>query len=493
MTDTSCYKWLVGFLDLAKGTDVDDAKWEPFQRQFLNDENPLAVYNKSRQIAWSWTAAGKSLYRASQLGRKSLFLSINLNEAKQKLTYSREIMRALLPQANLPKIEVDNATEIAFANGGRIVSLPSKPPRGYPKYDIYADEFAHVGDDQNIYKGMLPVISKGGNLAMGSSPMGASGVFYDIFSQDRQPYPGYHRVSIPWWSVYAFCNDVPTAIVEAPKLTTAQRVERFGRDRIQLIYSSMLLEDFQQEYECLFVDEVTAWITWDEIKRAQRPDPFFCIISRNEGNDISDALRSIGNLQRELGKKAEKIFALGMDVGRTNNATEIFLIGVSESSDYTLRLAITLNNTSFELQEEVLRKIMRFIPLVGGLIDKNGIGMQLAEKMETGWPQLMQGAQFSQPSKVMWATNAKMVFQKGLVRLPTEREIGNQIHSIKRIVTASNNVVYDTARNEKHHADKWWALALALYVAVNAGNMSMQETSAPIFKGGISPVQGSQL
>ena len=45
-----------------------------------------------------------------------------------------------------------------------------------------------------------------------------------------------------------------------------ERVNLFGNERIRSIFENMLLEDFQAEYECLFIDESTAWITWDEIK-----------------------------------------------------------------------------------------------------------------------------------------------------------------------------------------------------------------------------------
>ncbi|HUS72937.1 MAG TPA: hypothetical protein VMY06_07695, partial [Sedimentisphaerales bacterium] len=41
-----------------------------------------------------------------------------------------------------------------------------------------------------------------------------------------------------------------------------------------------------------------------------------------------------------------------------------------------------------------------------------------------------------------------------------------QIHSIKKSVTASKNNVYDAERNAKHHADKFWGHALAVYAAM---------------------------
>jgi phage FluMu gp28-like protein len=59
----------------------------------------------------------------------------------------------------------------------------------------------------------------------------------------------------------------------------------------------------------------------------------------------------------------------------------------------------------------------------------------------------------------------KMLFQKRLIPIPKDRDLAYQIHSIKKTVTASRNLVFDTEKNEKHHADKFWALALAVSAA----------------------------
>ena len=81
--------------------------------------------------------------------------------------------------------------------------------------NVYLDEYAHVRDDVKIYTAALPVISKGEGrrlLRVGSSPMGASGRFWEIFEQKLRQYPGYTRKRTPWWQVWAFCDNVAEAI-----------------------------------------------------------------------------------------------------------------------------------------------------------------------------------------------------------------------------------------------------------------------------------------
>jgi len=55
--------------------------------------------------------------------------------------------------------------------------------------------------------------------------------------------------------------------------------------------------------------------------------------------------------------------------------------------------------------------------------------------------------------------------QRGEVPIPLERELSYQIHSIKKMISAGKHSVFDTTGNEKHHADKYWGLALAVYAA----------------------------
>ena len=59
-------------------------------------------------------------------------------------------------------------------------------------------------------------------------------------------------------------------------------------------------------------------------------------------------------------------------------------------------------------------------------------------------------------------------FSQQLYRLPADRELQAQIHSIRKITTAAKHSRFDCDANEKHHADKYWAFALAEH-AVDTG------------------------
>lgn len=456
-------QFLVDNLDWAGATGVDDARPEAFQLKLWSDEGVFRIENKSRQIAWSWALAADFLADAVLNGRDGIFVSINLEEAKEKIRYARSIYEHLRLDG-LPKLRRDAQFNLEFSNGARLTSLPSKPARGRARSNVGLDEFAHAQRDKAIYTGSLPVISKGGRLRIGSSPLGASGVFWEVYSQSLQPYPGYRRRATPWWHVYAFCMNVAEARRLASALTTAQRVDLFGNDRIQAIYANMPLEDFQQEYECLYVDESTAWITWNEIKAAQALIPDLDCYFAEARDALTPAIQETVEavLQAIAEGRIEQTLAIGIDIGRTRNTTEIYGVGISTAKSFPLRLALTLDNMKFDDQLAVVLLVAELLPAVSILIDQNGIGRNLAESAAAKYPTKVVPVDFTNETKRQWATDAKTLIQQHRTPLPVNKDLAYQIHSIKRIVTGSKNLVFDTARNEKHHADKFWAWALGL-------------------------------
>src|SRR5215208_4393744 len=445
---------LTEHLNLPNATGVEDAKWERFQVAHLNDDSTFRIENKSRQIAWSFIAAAEGVAEAVLDEQSSIFVSITLDEAKEKIRYARTVFENL-EGVNLPKIKSDNQLLLEFDNGARLISHSSRPPRGKARMNVYLDEFAHVKHDRQIYTAALPVISKGGRLRIGSSPMGASGVFWEIDTQSMRAYPGYTRRRTPWWEVEAFCLNVKEAKNLAPPILTGERVEMFGNDRIKAIYANMPLEDFQQEYEAEYVDEVTAWITWEEIKQNQDSE-LLCGIGqmRTKGMDRIDA--AINQLKQWLAeKKVETVFSGGMDIGRTRNTSELYLVGESTTKTYPLRLALTMDNTEFDDQQSVVANVMANLPVKKLLIDQTGIGRNLAENATKKFGQKVEGVDFTNATKQFWAGNTKMIMQQRKAPIPIDRELAYQIHSIKKLFTPSKNVVFDTDRNEKHHADKF--------------------------------------
>lgn len=453
--------FLLENLNLPKATGIENAVWEKFQVDELNNDAMFGIERKCRQVGWSFLIAARGIADAILDARSSVFNSINKSESQDKIRYAKAIYENLETPFALPKLIIDNRAELEFDNGARLVSTASA--RGIPNSNFFLDEAAWKKNAREIFTASVPIISKGGCFRMGSSTNGAGGIFWEIDTESFQSFPDFVRRATVWWEVEAFCVDIKNAIREAPYLETEERVRRFASPRLKTIFANSIIEDFQQEYEAVYVDETTAWITWAEIK-ANQQENLDCEISSERGK-IDKALQAVENVKGKIQRREiEPFFAVGGDIGRTRNTTDIGAVGRSTTDTFPLRLMITLDNCEFDDQLTVFKKVME-LPVSKMLIDKNGIGANLAENMEKAFPSRCEGALFTMESKKMWATGAKMYFQQQRVPIPVERDLGYQIHSIKRLVTPSKNLVFDTERNEKHHADKFWMLALALAAA----------------------------
>lgn len=444
----------------------------------LTDDSVLRAEVKSRQIAASFTFAAEAVANAVLFGISSMFQSINLDEAREKIIYARTIYDNLMI-GGLPRItKPDTTTTIGFDNGARIMSIPGTPHRGKARFWVYLDEWGHQKNDRANYRAGFPVISKGGKIRGASSPAGAGGLFWEIYRQALRPYAGYTRKATPWWEIQAFCNDTRQAYFEAPHMTTQNRVDKFGNERIKLIYENMPEEDFQQEYEIEFLDSVSAWIGWELIKRAQVNDlPHYHITNHDE---IEELIRKVK--ADILAGRIEGSFVGGLDIGRTRDLTEFCGLGRTTTGQLPLRIMISLANTPYEHQEHCMYRLITALPFTSVLIDRNGIGNQLAENLERLTGGVAQGVTFTNATKELWAVEAKVNFEKGLLLIPVYRDLAYQIHSIKKQITPAKNNVFDTARNEKHHADKFWGLALGIWAARAAG--------ANLLTVGVNPLAG---
>jgi phage FluMu gp28-like protein len=453
-------QFAVEFIDLPAAAHNDEAVWETFQIGFLNNDSRFGIDVKSRQIAWSFTAAVDA-YSDSRVdpGWPHVFVSINMDEATEKIRYLKSIWEATDPPAR-PKIIRDAATFIEFNDGSRFISHPCRPVRGKAGTRVYLDEMAHYreGVDRDIYLAALPATTKSkGYVRIGSSPLGAKGLFWEIATEGMKKWPGFTRRFIPWWQVKALCKDTKEAKLTAPQMLTQERINQFGAQALIEIFENMFLEDFQQEYECAWMDEVSAWITWEIIKQNQDEN-----LLHFTAKNVDDALALIPKIAETIVQgRIEPALVGGIDVGRKHDKSEFIALGKGPLGHLPVRMMVTLNNVKFDDQKDCFRQLITRLPFTQVLVDRNGLGMDLAENLEqTG---VAQGVDFTNATKELWAVKARVQAERNKTPLPMDRDLAYQIHSIKKYITAAKNTVFDNERNSEHHADKFWAWALAVY------------------------------
>ncbi|NPV30645.1 MAG: hypothetical protein HPY58_13560 [Firmicutes bacterium] len=469
-------RWLAtvsGFIQAATRVDDKPTKLYDYQIEFNECNARFRAVLKSRQTGFSFDFAAESLAKAHlKAEHTAIFVSYNLEDAKEKIRYAR-MLYDTMPLAWQKKLVTDNKTELEFKDSkgrrSRLISNPCREPRGKGKADVYLDELAFYRNARGIYVAAVPIITRGGGvLTIASTPLGKTGIFYEIIEGEAEKYPHFVRFRVPWWYCPDFCIDVSRARWEAEAMSTDERVREFGTEILKLIRESMDQESFQQEYECLFIDEATAYIPWDLILAAAKDE---------------DELEHYTDVESFLSYQAKGPLWAGYDVGRKRNASELIVLEQVGDRFYQ-RLMVTLDKTPFPEQRETLCRLLNGRADVRRLcIDATGMGIQLAEEMTAKYPSRVEGVTLMNQVKGELAPLTKIAFEERNIWIPYNRDLMQQIHSVKKFVTAAGNIRFDAEHDEKHHADKFWALALALHAADKARGTIFNPGAVALLRG----------
>lgn len=451
-----------------------------WQEDFITSTKQFISILKSRRTGFSFATALKGLSKALDPGRQKYvkqFVSYNESDALEKIRYAREFYESIPKWAKKPII-TENKSELEFldANGkttSRLISMPCRPPRGKGG-DISLDEFGIFlpNMSKTVYTAALYVISRGGNIEVGSTPLGCIGQFYEICT-DRKKYPAYQRFNVPWWFANALCKDVARAVKEAPAMNTAERVELFATNTLKEIFNNNVLEDFQQECECSFIDTAESYISLDEI--------YSCTPGMNGdiAAEISDKLPESGEVDSWIGKELkiynsvddmctkpynidkDGVLYIGYDIAKKRDATSIFVLGKLPDGRKKVYGYEELRAKDFEYQINCIRQLLKSLPIRRVCLDSTGMGSPIAERLEKEFGAKIEGILFNTESKEIMAQNIKIGLQRKEFILPNDKRLHHQIHSIRRIPTIGGHFRYDADRDENGHADSFWAFALA--------------------------------
>lgn len=459
--------------------DHKDIELDFWQDDFIRNRNRYISLLKSRQTGFSFVVAIKGLVKALDPARTQYtkqFVSYNEEDAQEKIRYARQFYDSI-PNRYKKKLVHQTATMLEFEDVGskttsRLISLPCRPPRG-KNGDVCLDEFAIYLPrlSKEIYTAASFCTLRRGCIEVGSTPLGTIGKFYEICT-NRESYPNFDRYFIPWWYAKVMCKDVRGAVQFAKDMETAERVERFGTDRLISLFQNSTLEDFQQECECVFIDSSASYISLELIyantpgrreedipANVEKDEDYFAAKRDVEIHCFKDADELILNYSPE--KYGSPLF-MGLDIGRTSDATVFYIIGVINGKKRSV-LRHEMRNADFDAQTAVLNKLMENLPIYRCCIDDGGIGRNLAENAHKRYGERAELYHFDLQSKEILAMGVRTGLERREYELDNDRDFHAQIHSIKRTPSSGGSFRYDAERNEKGHADSFWAWALASY------------------------------
>lgn len=430
--------------------DGEPITLDAYQINFLMTPARWRCVDKARQTGFSWIIGGEVAARcAVRDNYTGNFVSYNQDDSKEKIRYVQMIWDAFPSCFRTKKQTIRSKTQLAWENPmtgatSRAISYPSRAPRGKGG-DIYLDELAHYVHDEKVYSGSTALITRypRAQISVISTPAGSRGVFWAISTNESEKkYNQYYRMRVPWWLSQHYCKDVRAAAHDPViwTVSTEDRLQVYGKPTIFEQYEGLLLEDFQQEFECAYIDEAHSFYSWSLI------------------NSCTSELELY---EDSLGWKHSGTLRAGFDVGRKKDSSALVVTEDIDGHQF-VRYCQKWHRMPFEDQKAILDELMTDLPIQRLHIDATGIGMQLAESMvEEYGEERVYAENFTQQSKEMWAGDLKILMQKGNITLPKHRDLRNEIHSIRKIVGVGGKPRFDSDRNAKHHGDLYWALALA--------------------------------
>lgn len=380
-----------------------------YQLDWLLDDSRFKIGVKARQIGLSLTLGleglldvldGKPAYYVSRTERQSVYL---LEKFYRWLDLAIGVGLPL-------RVSYRSRTECRV-NDVDVKSLTSHAAgdEGYTG-NVYLDEFGLHENDEQIFRSLLPTISLGYKIRIVSRPFGQSNKFYEIFT-DAEKYPDWSRHTI----------DIHRAIKDGLPINIDELRRNFDD------------EGFRENYLCEFIDESTSYLPYSLIREC-----------------VGDALEKYdGGTQY-----------IGVDVGRKRDRTVIYVLSQLGDKFYTKRIE-RIEKETFGNQRARIRQIVQEENIRRGCIDATGLGMQLAEELQNEFG-FFEPVMFTNEIKERLAVRTKRVFEAKEIQIPDDQNLISAIHSIRKTVTATNNVRFDAQRTQEGHADEFWALALAL-------------------------------
>jgi phage FluMu gp28-like protein len=420
---------------------------EPFflgyQQAWSQDQHIMLLCEKSRQIGWTWTSAhgiarrhALKDYHLDTWGTSRDDLQAQL--AVQDCLKFANILHAGASDLGMQVLDSKGSSGhvLSFANSTKYYSLSSNPDAQAGKRgNRIADEFALNKDNRTLYGIMEPGVTWGGFIWVFSTHRGSDNYFNTMIQEAR--YKGnpkdwhVYRVTLQDALDCGFLYKLQCKLPESDKRMAMDEAAYF-----EFVKSKSADEEtFQQEYMCQPSDDSSAFISYDLMDGCKY------------GPGIDWQTVGTGDLY------------LGVDVGRTKDLT-VFWLEEKISGIRFVRDIITMQDATFDAQEEVFYKLMDNPRIIRACVDQTGIGRQFAERGTKRFGSRVEGVTFTGAVKEGMAYKVKASLEDKTRRIPDDPLILSDFRSIRKTTTSAGNIRFEGERGVNGHADRFWACGL---------------------------------
>lgn len=425
-----------------------DALMLEYQVRWAVDQERLKLMEKARQIGISWGTAYAAVERTAMAGaRNDQWVSSRDDLQARLFVEDCKMWAGVLQQAaeDLGEIVIDpkeriSAYVLQFASGKRIHSMSSNPDAQAGKRGgRILDEFALHPDPRKLWSIAYPGITWGGNLEVISTHRGSHNFFNQLIREIREngnpKKISLHRVTLEDALDQGFLYKLQQSLPESDERQAMDEQAYFDFVRRGCADE----ESFQQEYMCRPADDDSAFLEYDLIAAAEYPAT------------ADWKLAETGRLYA------------GIDIGRKRDLTVLWIVERLGDVLYT-RHVEALRNMSKPDQERILWPWIEKVDRV--CIDATGLGIGWVDDAQRKFGGArVEGVTFTPRVKESLAYPVRGMMEDRKLRIPYDAELRADLRSVTKQTTTAGNVRFTAERTPDGHADRFWALALALHAA----------------------------
>lgn len=468
-----------------------------YQKRWIQDQSRFKIGKMTRQGGKSFGTSLEAVFDCYEHKTKWVFLSAGERQSKELMAtaamHARAIGLAIEEVEGTFKDENSKSEykqlEIIFPNGSRIIGLPANPStaRGHSAH-ILLDEFAFHKDSRAIWRALFPTVTRGYKIRIISTPQGKKNKFYELWTaQTLQSWDGKnyeYKGERGGWSKH---NVTIIDAVAMGLILFDDEGNPCEPEDLRLAFNDD--EAWAQEYLVEFIDEATAWLTYDLIESCEDGQlnamPLWAeqlVMAAVEHHEQYKALEvppafDSSDILAPLNVCGD-LYA-GFDVARRRDLSIIWLDEEIAGTAWA-RAVIELRKAPFGVQRLVFFSLLKLPNLRRACVDETGMGMDIAEKGVELFGSTVEPVTFTGKSKEALANGIRKGFEDRTERIPVDTTIRQSLHSIKKTTTTTGAFRYDADRDDTTgHADHFWAKALAKQARSTVGPAAAASPSEP--------------
>lgn len=423
----------------------------PYQARWIRDNSRLKLMEKSRQIGLSWSTAYATVSRTALASARHDQWVSSRDDIQARLfledcklwSGNLELAARDLGELALDAENKHTAYTLRFANGKRIHSMSSNPDAQAGKRGgRVLDEFALHPDPRKLWSIAYPGITWGGSMEVISTHRGSKNFFNQLVREYKES-GNPKKISLHTVTLQNALDDGFLFKLQQSLPDDDERQEMDEAAYFDWVKGGAADEEsFLQEYMCQPADDDAAFLEFDLIAGCEYPAEIDWSIC--EGGELY----------------------AGVDIGRKRDLTVIWILERLGDVLYT-RYVLTLKNMSKAEQEKALWPLMQRCRRT--CMDATGLGIGWADDAKLKFGEYaVEAVTFSTRVKEALAYPVRSRMEAKTLRIPYDQHIRADLRSVTKQVTASGNIRFTAERTPDGHADRFWALALAIEAASGA-------------------------